>query len=282
MNLLDIINAAQKPALYAKGSAQMWTDEYISKQLLSIHLNEEIDLGSRKKTTIEHTVNWILNKVDTGNKLNILDLGCGPGLYTELLARKGHNVTGVDFSKTSIEHAKREAEKKNLNINYINSNYLELALLPNSIDLVILIYTDFGVLLPAEREKLLGIIKSSLKPGGIFIFDVLNDKHINSKVIQNNWEAAENGFWKNSPYLALSNSFLYEENKVILHQHTIIDGENNLNTYRFWVHMFSHSDLTTLLTKHNFNNLEFNEDVLPESNLWDGKNVTFCKAVNSI
>lgn len=65
----------------------MWTDAHISKQLLNVHLNPDIDLASRKKASIESTVNWILNSVNL-EKMNILDLGCGPGLYAELMAKR--------------------------------------------------------------------------------------------------------------------------------------------------------------------------------------------------
>ena len=41
----------------------MRTDPYISKQLLEIHLNPELDLTSRKINSIEATVEWIPDKV---------------------------------------------------------------------------------------------------------------------------------------------------------------------------------------------------------------------------
>ena len=78
----------------------MWTDPYISEQLLQIHLNPELDLASRKYSTIQSTAEWVLSKVSK-KKMKILDLGCGPGLYSEIFANKGHLVTGVDFSKNS-------------------------------------------------------------------------------------------------------------------------------------------------------------------------------------
>ena len=94
-------------------------------------------------------------------------------------------------------------------------------------------------------------------------------------------ETSKQGFWKNEPYLALSDSFVYEKNKVILYQHIVIDEQDNLNIYRFWTHFFSHSDLTKILYKHNFINLSFHEDVLPKGDLWNGDNVTFCRAINN-
>ena len=48
MKIADIINNSSKPKLYEKGDSVMWTDSHISKQLLDVHLNEHIDLASRK------------------------------------------------------------------------------------------------------------------------------------------------------------------------------------------------------------------------------------------
>ena len=65
-------------------TASMWDDDYISERLLDMHLNPDIDAASRKRITIERTVRWIEANLEGKNKW-ILDLGCGPGLYCELL-----------------------------------------------------------------------------------------------------------------------------------------------------------------------------------------------------
>jgi len=279
MKILDIHNITTQPNLYEKGSAVMWTDDHISKQLLDVHLNAELDLGSRRTDSIERTTAWILANTEK-KQLNILDLGCGPGLYSERLTKKGHKVTGVDFSANSIKYAEAEAKKKMLDITYLNENYLNLDLEENTFDLVLLIFTDFGPLLPTEREQLLRVIRKVLKPGGLFIFDVLNDMKMDEKTSQRNWETSDNGFWKNEPYIALSDSFIYIENKVILYQHIVLDEQENISVYRFWTHFFSNQDLTKILHHSGFNNLSFHSDVLPKVNLWNADNVTFCRAIN--
>ena len=280
MKLEELVKYAEKPALYKKGNAVMWTDTHISKQLLEIHLNPEIDLASRKRDSIEKTIEWIFKKVK-GQKLKILDLGCGPGLYTQQIAQKGHQVTGVDFSENSINYAREQAKANGLNIEYINKNYLELDLPENEFDLVMMIYTDLGVLLPEERNQLLSKIKRALKPGATLIFDVLNDQDLDKKVSPKNWEVAEKGFWRNGPYLALSDSFFYKEQKVILNQHIIVEDENT-SVYRFWTHYFSNDDLIRFLEPFDFTEIRFFENVLPiDDNLWSGENVTFCRAINS-
>jgi len=250
MDITDIVSKTEKPKIYEKGTAFMF----------------------------EKTANWILNTQKEKGKLTILDLGCGPGLYTEIFAKAGHNVTGIDISKNSIEYAKKSSEDKKLDIAYLNSSYLEIDLESDKYDLVVLIYTDLGVLMPTERESLMEMIFRVLKKGGTFIFDVLKDREIEKKTSPKTWEASNNGFWKESPYLALSESFLYQEEKVVLFQHIIVDTEENIETYRFWTHFFSQTDVQKILDVHSFIDVKFKEDILPEGDIWNGDNVIFTMA----
>ena len=279
MELKEIIKSTNKPDLYDPGTAVMWTDPHISKQLLEIHLHPDLDLASRKRSTIEITAEWVLNQAKN-EQMNILDLGCGPGLYSEIFTHKGHKVTGVDFSENSINYAKTEAAKKGLYITYLHQNYLELYVPDNSFDLVTLIYTDLGVLKPDDRNILLENIKKALKPGGIFIFDVLNDKDLHEKVSPKSWEVSEGGFWRAHPYLALSESILYENEKIVLSQHVVAENDRT-EVYRFWTHFFSHQDISEMLFPHGFTLKSLHEDVLPVSDIWNGDNVTFCIATNN-
>lgn len=280
MKIKEIIEFAEKPELYEKGTAVMWTDPHISKQLLEVHLNPEIDLATRKYSTVQRTAEWVLKRAKK-EQMNILDLGCGPGIYTEIFAKNGHYVTGVDFSKNSINYASGEAKKKGLDISYLNQNYLELEVPENHYDLVTLIFTDLGVLSPDERDRLIQNIKKALKPGGLFIFDLLNDKNLESKVSPKHWEIQEKGFWKDTPYLALSESILYKEEKVILSQHTVLDEFDEVKIYRFWTHFFAQKDIKTMLQKHDFTQMTFHENVLPESDNWNGDNVTFTVTIKN-
>jgi len=278
MNINKLLQITIKPKIYEKGTAVMWTDEYISTQLLEIHLSQETDLASRKESTIDSTVEWILGKV-SGSKMNILDLGCGPGLYTERLSRKGHIVSGVDFSKNSISHAQRSAHDRGLNISYRCQDYLTLDD-EDRYDLVMMIFGDFGVLDPDQRDTLLKNVYRALKPGGRFIFDVLNDSHAGSE-FSRNWEISEKGFWRNCPYLSLSENMFYGNEKVILSQHIIIDENGDIDIYRFWTHLFSNNDLSEILRAHNFTEPGFYKNVIPDSDICRSGDVTFCITARS-
>lgn len=276
MNIKKIIDTAQKPEIYTPGTALMWVDEYISTQLLEVHLSQDVELASRKETTIFSTVDWILSKVP-GDRLNILDLGCGPGLYTEKLTESGHFVTGMDFSSNSINYAKESANRKKLDINYVQQDYLELEE-ENRYDLILLIFTDFGVLTPDQREILLSNIYRALKPGGTFVFDVLNENTGEMTAASKDWELVEKGFWRNCPYLALTESFYYEKQNVTLNQHIIIDEDGGTEIYRFWIHTFSHITLSGIIISAGFGSVECFDSVIPDSDMCCSQSVTFCIA----
>jgi len=277
MNIKKLIEITWKPEIYTPGTALMWVDEYISTKLLETHLSQDTELASRKEATISSTIEWILNKVP-GDRLNILDLGCGPGLYAERLAKYGHIVTGMDFSRNSIHYAKESAAKKKLDVSYIQQNYLDLEE-ENRYDLILLIFTDFGVLTPEQRTILLSNIYRALKPGGTFIFDVLNEHSELNESGSKDWELSEKGFWRNHPYLVITESFIYENQKVTLNQHTVIDEDGGTEVYRFWIHTFSHTDLSAIISSAGFNTVGCYDSVIPDSEMCSSGSVTFCVAV---
>ena len=101
---LEKINTRPKPFEFYTAS-DLWAEEHTSKQMLSFHLNEEIDVSSRNAAFIDRSVEWIASRFNVGAETKIADFGCGPGLYTMRLAKKQADVTGIDFSKRSIQYA---------------------------------------------------------------------------------------------------------------------------------------------------------------------------------
>lgn len=274
MNIELVKKISNRPKLYEKGSSVMWTDPHISEQLLKLHVDPSHDAASRSKTKIKNISNWILERSDKA-KMKILDLGCGPGLYAELLAEKGHSITGIDFSENSINYAIKQAAEKQLDIEYLNKNYLDLDF-EDKFDLVIMIYLDFCALLPNERDKILENIYRALKRGGLFICDVVNGKNIDKKTISQSWEVQNNGFWKNTPYIALTNGYHYPEAKVLANHHIVIGENDTVDTYIFWSHYYEKDDLASILEPKGFTDIKNYENVLPGSDdCWNGENVTF-------
>ena len=77
----------------------LWDDEHISLQMLKAHLNPEFNGASRKLDFINKSADWITRIVRPSEFNELLDIGCGPGIYAERFAQFGYSVTGIDFSK---------------------------------------------------------------------------------------------------------------------------------------------------------------------------------------
>ena len=123
----DILQALEKPPLYTKTKGEFWNDSYISQQMLKAHLDPEFEGASRKLEFIESSASWIKELVPPAEFSSLLDVGCGPGLYTERFSRQGYRVTGIDFSRRSIEYARRSAAGQGLDIAYFCQDYLEMS-----------------------------------------------------------------------------------------------------------------------------------------------------------
>lgn len=272
----NYIKSASRPPVYTPGSATMWDDEYISKQLLAVHLNPDIDLASRKPATILFTIDW-LEKVFLQSGSAILDMGCGPGLYTEPLATRGHRLTGVDISTNSIRYAKESAKQKELDITYRNQDYVDLDD-NEAFDLILMIFTDFGVLVPETRKKVLSNIYKALKPGGVFCFDFLNNSYPLAETGNREWEICNGGFWKREHHLILQEKHYYPEQNVCLNQHVVTDGKRETKIYRFWTHAFDHEQVNTLIKVHGFTECKFYENILPDSEFYSSSEISFCFA----
>ncbi|MCP5061263.1 MAG: hypothetical protein GY936_02215 [Ignavibacteriae bacterium] len=50
----------------------------------------------------------------------------------------------------------------------------------------------------------------------------MNDEEIDGKLSSKNWDVSNGGFWREKPYIDLSEPFFYKDEKVILFQYTII------------------------------------------------------------
>jgi len=249
---------------------ELWTNEHTAKQMLEYHLNQAIDLSSRNKDSIESSVEWIRSHFEVGKNKKIADFGCGPGLYSTMLAEQGASVTGIDFSENSLQYAKQTASEKGLTINYVHTNYLDFET-TDKFDLIIMIMCDFCALSPAQRKTMLLKFNSILKPGGAVLLDVHSLIFFNQKEESATYELNQlYGFWSPDDYYCFVNAFKYEKEKVLLDKYTIIEESRKRVVYN-WLQCFSKDSLITEFEENDFKVEEIYSDVTgadfnPESN----------------
>jgi len=205
-------------------------------------------------------VGWIASEFNIDGDFKIADFGCGPGLYAAPLAKRGANVTGIDFSGRSIAYAKEVAAREQLNISYLNQNYLEFQT-EKRFDLVLMIMCDFCVLSPTQRNGLLGKFHEILKPGGSVLLDVYSLLAFEQKEEAATYEVNRlNGFWSPNKYYGFLNTFKYDEEKVALDKYTIIELDRTRTVYN-WMQYFTPQTVEKELVECGFAVEGFYSDV---------------------
>jgi cyclopropane fatty-acyl-phospholipid synthase-like methyltransferase len=256
---LEEINARPEPFEFYTAS-DLWTDEHTSKQMLSFHLNEEVDISSRNTTFVERSVEWIVSHFNIEAGTKIADFGCGPGLYTTRLAKRQADVTGIDFSKNSIRYAQEAATKQGLDIQYVNQNYLEFET-DDRFGLVMMIFCDFCVLSPVQRKEMLSKFHKILQTGGSVLLDVNSLTDFEQRKETAIYKAnLLNGFWSPNKYYGFLNTFKYEQEKIVLHKYTIIEAERARTIYN-WFQFFSPESLEREFMECGFTIEGFYSDV---------------------
>lgn len=100
-----------------------------------------------------------------------LDAGCGTGIYSIELAKRGALTSGTDSSGEMLNRARAKAREEGLTIGFVSADALTLPFPGDYFDMVL----SIGALcFIKEREKALLEMRRVLKPGGRLIVGVLN------------------------------------------------------------------------------------------------------------
>ena len=97
-----------------------------------------------------------------------IDIGCGAGSYSRMLADEGLNVIGVDYSQPSVAKAARRSPTV---AGWVVGDVTRLPLAPQSVDGILC----FGVLQAlSSSDRALAEMTATIKPGGVLWVDALN------------------------------------------------------------------------------------------------------------
>lgn len=100
----------------------------------------------------------------------VLDVACGTGIPTLLLARRGYRLTAVDRSPEMLTVL--EAKRGDLPIQPVRADIREFAV-PEPVDAAISLYDSINYLLVEEDlRRCFGCVRRALVPGGLFVFDM--------------------------------------------------------------------------------------------------------------
>ena len=250
-----------KPGIWSAYTSDiLWTDEHISKQMLSFHLDPDSEPASRPHTFIDRSAAWITDRFELSSGRSVIDFGCGPGLYTSRFCNAGAKVTGIDFSERSLNYAITQSKKEKQDIHYVKGNYLHIEP-EEQYDLVTMIYCDYAALSPEQRQLLLHKFKRILKKDGKVLLDVFTthayDRREEIKAIAPDLMG---GFWSAEEYIGISQTWKYDDSKVILDKYDITTAQETFTVYN-WFQYYSQESLNHEISSQGFHISEWYSDV---------------------
>ena len=250
---LEALHALEhKPPLYTPGDLVFWTDPYISSHVLEAHLDADSDDASRRPETILNVVEFVGRNYPVADFPRLLDLGCGPGLYSSCFFEAGYTVTGIDFSHTSIDHARSEAQREGYGIRYMEMDYRNWDPEEDQYEIIVMIYGDFCVLNPEERTELLRKVRRALSSGGVFLFDVFTELYLPHPDERAWYTMLKEGFWHGGQNLVLEIKHRYQEDSVHLNRYLIITRDGRVRTCNLWHRWFTRAGIRELLAGAGF------------------------------
>ena len=102
----------------------------------------------------------------------VLDLGCGTGSVTTLMAKKGYSMIGVDMSPEMLSIASDKAKKEGLDILYLNQPMEDFELY-GTVGAVICLLDSLNYITEnKDLSRTFDLVHNYLDPNGLFIFDV--------------------------------------------------------------------------------------------------------------
>ena len=172
----------------------------------------------------------------------VLDLGCGTGNMTELLAKAGYDMIGIDNSEEMLEIAMEKKAKSEQDILYLLQDMREFELY-GTVKVVVSICDSVNYI--TEEEDLLEVfrlVNNYLDPKGMFVFD-FNTIHKYRDIMGNQTIAEDREdcsfIWDN---------YYYEEEQINEYELSLFIREEDSDLYRKYqeTHFQKAYDLETM------------------------------------
>lgn len=254
-NLKHIINAGPDSDNPWSGAYKIpWHDSAFSARMLREHLTQDHDLASRRHETISLQCRWLNDRFRTDKPLSILDLCCGPGLYSDRLTTPNDRYLGMDFSPASIEYAM--AEYADSSRSFMQAD-ITTADFGGPYDLILMIYGEFNVFPPEVTRSILRRAYEALAPGGSLAVEPHRFEAIRSfGQAPPSWLAHESGLFSAAPHICLSQNHWIEEPKVAQTIFHIIDAEDgSVQEYRNTMQAWTDDEYLALMRDAGFSNV---------------------------
>ncbi len=259
LHLHAIVTRNPDPEPWQEGDNIPWHEPEFSARMLAEHLTQAHDRASRRSDTIDRHVAWIHEFVLRGEPSTLLDLGCGPGLYANRLARLGHQCVGIDYSPASIAYAREQAAQSHLDVRYHLEDIRKADFGPAAgYDLVMLLFGEFNVFSRTDIGGILTKAHAALRPGGRLLLEPHTFAAIAADTpTRTSWFSSPGGLFDPAPHLVLMENFWDAARAVLtLRYYVVKAGDGSVTRHAQSLQAYSTDDYVNFLATHGFASAE--------------------------
>ena len=255
------------PEPWLEGERIPWDDADFSQRMLKEHLSQDHDMASRRFEIIERQVQWIHGRLLRRRYTRILDIGCGPGLYTSRLAKLGHQCTGIDYSPASIEYAQKQAEREKADCSYILGDVRRKDF-GGGYQLAMIVFGGLNVMKIKDARALLKKVFAGMEAEGILLLEV----HTYSGVFgdgggQTYWFSEESGLFSEKPHLVLGERYWDEAHRTATERYYVIEAVSGaIRQFSAGMQAYTEEQYAELLGECGFRRIEFHPSMGGEQN----------------
>ena len=200
-----------------------WWRKYFSDDYLKLYKHDESESMREADAIIR------MLQLESGQKL--LDLACGFGRHSVLLAQKGFKVTGYDLSESFLKRARELADTLKVHLDLKQGDMREVPY-TEEFDAIINMFTAFGFFDSEEEDlKVLKGIYKALKPGGQFLIDVINRDNASQIAVPRRWMRENHAYMLEERIFDFFTSRLEMTNRLILASGEIKEASYSIRLY---------------------------------------------------
>jgi SAM-dependent methyltransferase len=261
-SIFDTFRHAPDAASLWDGSHKIpWNDPAFSARILREHLSQDHHLASRKSSVIKAQCAWIASRCLSDGPASILDLGCGPGLYSRLLAGDANYYIGLDFSPASIGYAQDtfgapgKAEFRLADV--VDAEF------GGPFELVMMLYGELNVFSPEDCRRILAKAHAALAPGGRLLIERQRFGAVrkSGQEPRSQTRADGGGLFSDQAYVCLTENHWFADESVALQCfHVLVHGDDEPVTYRSTTRAWTGDEMESLLRQAGFADVTHHDD----------------------
>jgi ubiquinone/menaquinone biosynthesis C-methylase UbiE len=166
---------------------QEWWESYFDSQYLLEY--EPIFTLERDR----HEVGRLMDILGLPSGSRVLDVPCGQGRHTHLLAEAGYRVDGLDYSEHLLKIARKRGTGASLR--YTRGDMRRMpSRWSGRFDAVVNLFTSFGFFTdPRDDVRVIDEFARVLKPGGLLIWHGGSRDGVMSRFLSRDWWRTEDG-----------------------------------------------------------------------------------------